>query len=119
LKRQVNIAIINKGALSGVILVLLRYCSEYIIFVLPLLAKYFCLHTILYMEYCKWYHSSFQGMTCGVIFFRVEIYSDVFKLQRYVVARINLWLGSHTHMKYKWFLSAHLLDTLVTPVGTP
>ena len=28
-------------------------------------------------------------------------------------------LGSHTHRKYKWFLSTHLLATLVTPVGTP
>jgi hypothetical protein len=38
----VNIAIINKGALSGVIMVLFWYCSGYIIVVLPLLAKYLC-----------------------------------------------------------------------------
>jgi hypothetical protein len=56
---------------------------------------------------------------CGLIFFRVERYSDVFNLQRSIVKHINPWLGIHTHKKYKWYLSAHLLATLVTPVGTP
>jgi hypothetical protein len=56
---------------------------------------------------------------CGLIFFRVETYSNVFKLQRSVVTCINPWSGIHTHRKYKWYLSAHLLATLVTPVGTP
>jgi hypothetical protein len=49
----------------------------------------------------------------------VETYFDVLKLQRSIVQRINLWSGKHTHMNYKCFLSAHLLATLVTPVGTP
>jgi hypothetical protein len=49
------------------------------------------------------------------IFFRVEMYSDIFKPQRSVVTRINPRLMD----SYKWFLSAHLLATLVTPVGTP
>jgi hypothetical protein len=47
------------------------------------------------------------------------MYSDVFKLQRYVVMHINLRSGTHTPRKHKWYLSAHLLATLVTPVGTP
>jgi hypothetical protein len=32
---------------------------------------------------------------------------------------INPWSGSHTHMKYKSYLSAPLLATLITHVGTP
>jgi hypothetical protein len=57
---------------------------------------------------------------CGLnFFFRVETYSDILKLQRSVVTCINPWSGIHTHRKYKWYLSAHLLATLVTPVGTP
>jgi hypothetical protein len=51
--------------------------------------------------------------------FRVETYSDIFKLQRYVVTCINPWSGNNTCCKYKWLLSAHVLATLVTPVGTP
>jgi hypothetical protein len=56
---------------------------------------------------------------CRLIFFRVETYSDVLKLQRSVIARINPWLGSHTCMKYKLYLIGPLLATLVTPVSTP
>jgi hypothetical protein len=56
---------------------------------------------------------------CGLNFFRVETYSGVLKLQRSVVTCINPWSGSHTRRKYKRYLSAHLLATLVTPVGTP
>jgi hypothetical protein len=55
----------------------------------------------------------------GKFFFKVETYSDVFKLQRSVVTHINPRSGIHTCRKYKWYLSAHLLATLVTPVGTP
>ena len=47
------------------------------------------------------------------------MYSDVFKLQRYVVTLIKLQSGIHICRKYKWHLSAHLLATLVTHVGTP
>jgi hypothetical protein len=62
-------------------------------------------------------HSSAEN--CGLIFFRVETYSGVLKLQIFVVTCIKSRLGSHTRMKYKWYLSAHLLSTLVTPIGTP
>ena len=61
----------------------------------------------------------FPWQKLWVFFFRVETYSDIFKLQRYVVMRINSWSGIHTCKKYKWYLSTHLLATLVTPVGTP
>jgi hypothetical protein len=47
------------------------------------------------------------------------MYSNVFKLQIFVVTHIKPRLGIHTRKKYKWYLSAHLLATLVTPVGTP
>ena len=47
------------------------------------------------------------------------MYFSILKLQRYLVMHINPWLGSNTHMKYKRYSSAHLLATLVTPVGTP
>jgi uncharacterized membrane protein len=56
---------------------------------------------------------------CGLIFFKVETYSGVLNLHIFVVTCINLWSESHTHMKYKWYLRAHLLATLATPVGTP
>jgi hypothetical protein len=52
-------------------------------------------------------------------FYRVETYFNIFKLQRSVVTCIKLRSGIHTSMKYKWYLSTHLLATLVTPVGTP
>jgi hypothetical protein len=47
------------------------------------------------------------------------MYSNVFKLKRFIVMCINPRLGIHTRRKYKWYLSAHLLATLVTHVGTP
>jgi hypothetical protein len=56
---------------------------------------------------------------CGLFFFRVETYFDLFKLQRSFVTCINPQSRIHTRMKYKWYLSTHLLATLVTPVGTP
>jgi hypothetical protein len=52
LNMQVNIAIINQSALSGVILVLFWYFFYYIIASLPFLAKIFLFcNTILYLEY--------------------------------------------------------------------
>jgi hypothetical protein len=47
------------------------------------------------------------------------MYSNVFNLQIFVITCIKPRLGIHTHRKYKWYLSIHLLATLVTPVGTP
>jgi hypothetical protein len=47
------------------------------------------------------------------------MYSMIFKLQRSVITCINPQLGIHTRSKYKWFLSAHMLATVVTPIGTP
>ena len=55
----------------------------------------------------------------GLIFFRVETYSNVLKLHRSVIMRINSWSDSNTHRKYKWYLRTHMLATLVTHVGTP
>jgi hypothetical protein len=52
-------------------------------------------------------------------FFRVETYSGILKLQIFVVTRINLQSRIHTHGKYKWYLSTHLLATLIMLVGTP
>jgi hypothetical protein len=67
-------------------------CSGYIVVILSLLAFYLCSAYILYMVYYKWYQSTFLGRKCGLIFFRVETYSNVFKPQRSVVTRINLRL---------------------------
>jgi hypothetical protein len=68
-------------------------CSGYIVVILPLLAFYFCSAYILYLVYYKWYQSTFLVRKCGLIFFfRVEMYSSVFKPQRSVVTRINPWL---------------------------
>jgi hypothetical protein len=54
----------------------------------------------------------------GNFVFKVEKYSNIFKLQRTVVTCINMWSGIHTCKKYKWYLSTHMLATLVTYVGT-
>jgi hypothetical protein len=122
-KRQVNIALSNQSALSGVNLVLIwYYCG--IVLVISLFLCCFSLiisvmNTILYLEYYKWYQSTFLDKKLWVNFFsRVETYSNVLKLQRSVITCINPRSGIHTHMKYKWYLSAHLLATLVTHVST-
>jgi hypothetical protein len=60
-----------------------------------------------------------SAKNCGLIYFRVETYSDVLNLQRSIIACIKPRSGIHTRRKYKWYLSAHLLATLVNPVGTP
>jgi hypothetical protein len=57
--------------------------------------------------------------TCGLIFFRVETNPDILKLQRSVVTCINPRPRSNKHRKYKIYSSAHLLATLLTPIGTP
>jgi hypothetical protein len=49
------------------------------------LLNIYVLHTIIYLEYYKWYQSSFLGKKLWVIFFRVEMYFGVLKLQRFVV----------------------------------
>jgi hypothetical protein len=100
--------------------VLVWYCSGYNIVVVPFLAEIF-LFCILYYIWntTSGIRSLSLAENCGLIFFRVETYSDVLKLQRYVVTCINPRSKSHTRMKYKWYLSAHLLATLVTPGGTP
>jgi hypothetical protein len=113
----VNIAIINQGALF---LVLFWYCSGYIIVVLPFLAKIFMFCILFYIwNTTSGIRALSSAENCGLIFFRVETYSDVLKLQRSVVTCINPWSGSNTCRKYKRYSSAHLLATLVTPVGTP
>jgi hypothetical protein len=72
----------------------------------------------LHLHY-KWYQSTFLGKKLWVnFFFRVKTYSNILNLQRSIVTCIKPGPGSHTHRKYKWYLSAHLLATLV-PIGTP
>ena len=111
------------------------------VFFLVLFWYYFGIIVVLFSLYCCSYAiSSYLFLLCilfyvwnitsgikapssveksGLIFIRVETYSNIFKLQRYFVTRINLSLGIHTHRKYKCYLGTHLLATLVTPVGTP
>ena len=67
---------------------------------------------IIYLVPYKWNHNTFLGRKLWVNFVRVETYSDILKLQRFVVQHINLWSGKHTHMNYKWYLSAHRFPSL-------
>ena len=81
-----------QSVISIVILISFQYycgeCSGYIVVILPLLAFYLCFAYILYLVYYKWYQSTFLGRKCGLIFFfRVEMYSDVFKPQRSFVSQ--------------------------------
>jgi hypothetical protein len=119
----VNIALSNQSDLSqlfwyhfGIIVVLiwLYFCSSAI-------SSYLFMFCILFYIWniTSGIREPSSAENCGLIFFRVETYSDVFKLQRSVVTRINPQSGIHTCRKYKWYLSAHLLATLVTPFGTP
>jgi hypothetical protein len=82
------------------------------------LLNIYVLHTILYLEYCKWYQSTFLDKKLWVIFFQGRDVFDVLKLQRYVVQCINLWSGKHTQ-ELQVVLKCTLLATLVTLVGTP
>jgi hypothetical protein len=107
-------------------------CCSHIIYVLlwRLCWLYYCysaISSILFM-FCIFIISGilqvvsehFPWQKLWVFFFsRVETYSDVFKPQRSVVTCINPRLRDSYTRKYKWFLSAHLLATLVTPIGTP
>ena len=54
-------------------------CSGYIVVILPFIAFYLCSGYFLYLVYYKWYQSTFLGKKCGLNFFRVETYFDVFK----------------------------------------
>jgi hypothetical protein len=63
----------NQGALSGVnydiISVLLWCCSGYIVVYLPFLEFYLCYAYFLYIEYYKWYQSTFLDRKLWVNFF--------------------------------------------------
>jgi hypothetical protein len=118
LKEAYEHCFLNQSFISIAILIsFMCYCEDYAGYftvILPFLAFYFCSAYFIYLVSCKWYQSTFLGRNCRYFFFKVETYSGVFKPQRSVITRINPQLR-----KYKWFLSAHLLATLVTPVGTP
>ena len=90
LKRQVNIAIINQGVLSGVILVLFLYCFDYIIASFTFLVKIFMLCILFYIWNIKsGLRAPSSTKNYRLIYFRVETYSDILKLQRFVVTHIN------------------------------
>ena len=80
-KRQVNIVITDQSALSGVILVLFWYCSDYIIASFTFLVKIFMLCILFYIRNIK---SGIKAPSsienCGLNCFRVETYSDILKL---------------------------------------
>jgi hypothetical protein len=68
----------------------------------------------------KWYQITFLGRKLWVkFFFRVETHFDVLNLQGYVFTCIYPWSRSHTRRKYKWYLSTHLLATLINHIVTP
>jgi hypothetical protein len=96
--------------------VLFWYCYGYIIVSRRFLAKIFLFCILFYIWNTI---SRIREENYGLNFFRVETYFDVLKLQRSVVTCINPRLGSYTRGKHKRYLSAHLLATLVTLVGTP
>jgi hypothetical protein len=115
----VNIAIINQGALSCVILVFF-WCSVISLFLCHFYAKIFLFYILFYIwNTTSGIRAPSSAENCGLNFFKVETYSDILKLQRSIVTCINPRSGSHTHRKYKRYLSTHLLATLVTHIGTP
>jgi hypothetical protein len=63
----------NQSVLSGVILISFHCCCGVVLvilfFYLPFLAFYLCSAYLLYMEYYKWYQSTFLIKKCGLNFF--------------------------------------------------
>jgi hypothetical protein len=112
-KRKVNISLSNQSALSGVILVSFWYYCGVVLVILLFICHFYI------WNITSGIRALSSTENCRLIFFRIETYSDVFKLHRSIVMCINPQLGIHTRRKFKWYLSAHLLDTLVTHVGTP
>jgi hypothetical protein len=74
---------LNQSVISIVVLIsFMYYCGDYagyITVILPFLAFYLCSAYLLYLVSYKRYQSTFLGINCGIFFFRVETYSDVFK----------------------------------------
>jgi hypothetical protein len=68
-KRQVNIALSNQSALSGVIMVLFWYCSGYIIVSLPFLANYLCFAYYFISGILQVVSKHLPQKNCGLIFF--------------------------------------------------
>jgi hypothetical protein len=69
----------------------LFWCCGFIYYVVPLLFStiFFFSAIIIDLVPYKWYHNTFLGIKLWVIFFRVETYSDILKLQRFVIQCIN------------------------------
>jgi hypothetical protein len=119
----VNIALNNQSVLSGIILASFWYYCGVVMVIFLFICHFYLfisvLHTFSIWNITSGIRAPSSTENCGLIFFRVETYFDVFKLQRSVVTCINPQSRIHTWNKYKWYLSTHLLSTLVTPVGTP
>jgi hypothetical protein len=80
-KRQVNIVITDQSVISGVILVLFWYCSDYIIASFTFLVKIFMLCILFYIWNIKsGIRAPSSTKNCGLICFRVETYYDILKL---------------------------------------
>jgi hypothetical protein len=93
LKEAYEHCFMNQSVISIVVLIsFMCYCGDYVGYftvILPFLAFYFCSTYFIYLVSCKWYQSTFLGINCGYFFFRVEMYSNVFKPQRSIVTCIN------------------------------
>jgi hypothetical protein len=59
---------------------------------MPFTTFYFCSAYFIDLVYYKWYQSTFLNRNCGLNFFRVDMYSGVFKPHRSIVIPINLRL---------------------------
>jgi hypothetical protein len=87
----------------------LFWCFCFIYYGVPLLFSAIFMFSSIIIDLVPymWYKSTFLGRKLWVIFFRVEMYSDILKLQRFVIQNINMQLGKHTCRNYKWYLSKH------------
>ena len=65
----------------------LFWCCGFIYCVVPLLFSTIFVFSAIIIDLVpnKWYHSTFLGRNCGLNFSRVEMCSDILKLQRSVV----------------------------------
>jgi hypothetical protein len=88
----------------------LLWCCGFIYCVVPLLFSavfmFLCYYNRSGTSQVVSEHFPWQKIV-GYFFSRVEMYSDVLEIQRYVVQCINPRSGKHTLRNYMWYLSAH------------
>ena len=88
-----NIALSNRSALSGVILLSFQYYCGVVLVILLFIYHFYHFIYVLHTFYIWYITSGIRALSLeeivGKFFFRAETYSNVFKPQRFIITRIN------------------------------